>query len=81
MVGASGDCAPVRRRTTLATIAAEAGVSLPTVSKVINGRPNVAPRARAQGDLIEDVPLRSNRVELATELIIRESAAPAEDAR
>jgi LacI family transcriptional regulator len=37
--------------------------------------------AQMLGDLIEDVPLRSNRVELATELIIRESAAPAEDAR
>ena len=27
------------RKTTLAAIAAEAGVSLPTVSKVVNGRP------------------------------------------
>jgi LacI family transcriptional regulator, galactose operon repressor len=35
------------RRTTLATIAAEAGVSLPTVSKVVNGRPDVAPATRA----------------------------------
>jgi LacI family transcriptional regulator len=34
-------------RTTLATIAAEAGVSLPTVSKVVNGRPDVAPATRA----------------------------------
>ncbi|MBV9445735.1 MAG: LacI family DNA-binding transcriptional regulator [Streptosporangiaceae bacterium] len=35
------------QRTTLATIAAEAGVSLPTVSKVVNGRPDVAPATRA----------------------------------
>ncbi|MBO0819978.1 MAG: LacI family DNA-binding transcriptional regulator [Nocardiopsaceae bacterium] len=36
------------RRTTLAAIAAEAGVSLPTVSKVLNGRPDVAPGTRAR---------------------------------
>src|SRR5580693_6492285 len=36
-----------RNRTTLAAIAAEAGVSLPTVSKVVNGRPDVAPDTRA----------------------------------
>lgn len=36
------------RRTTLATIAAEAGVSMPTVSKVVNGRPDVAPATRAR---------------------------------
>ena len=36
-----------RSRTTLAAIAAEAGVSLPTVSKVVNGRPDVAPDTRA----------------------------------
>jgi LacI family transcriptional regulator len=35
------------RRTTLAAIAAEAGVSLPTVSKVVNGRRDVAPATRA----------------------------------
>jgi LacI family transcriptional regulator, galactose operon repressor len=34
-------------RPTLAAIAAEAGVSLPTVSKVVNGRPDVAPATRA----------------------------------
>ena len=31
-----------RRRPTLAAVAAQAGVSLPTVSKVVNGRPDVA---------------------------------------
>jgi LacI family transcriptional regulator len=36
-----------QRRTTLAAIAAEAGVSLPTVSKVVNGRRDVAPATRA----------------------------------
>jgi LacI family transcriptional regulator len=36
-----------RQRPTLAAIAAEAGVSLPTVSKVVNGRPDVAPDTRA----------------------------------
>jgi LacI family transcriptional regulator len=35
-------------RTTLAAIAAEAGVSLPTVSKVVNGRPDVAEATRAK---------------------------------
>ncbi|HEY1699680.1 MAG TPA: LacI family DNA-binding transcriptional regulator [Trebonia sp.] len=35
-------------RTTLAAIASEAGVSLPTVSKVLNGRPDVAPETRAR---------------------------------
>ncbi len=35
-------------RPTLAAIAAEAGVSLPTVSKVVNGRPDVAPATRAR---------------------------------
>ena len=37
-----------RTRPTLAAIAAEAGVSLPTVSKVVNGRPDVAPDTRAR---------------------------------
>ena len=36
------------RKTTLAAIAAEAGVSLPTVSKVVNGRPDVSPATRAR---------------------------------
>lgn len=33
---------------TIATIASEAGVSVPTVSKVLNGRPDVAPATRAR---------------------------------
>ncbi|WP_239675827.1 LacI family DNA-binding transcriptional regulator [Natronosporangium hydrolyticum] len=34
------------RRVTISTIAAEAGVSVPTVSRVINGRSDVAPQTR-----------------------------------
>jgi LacI family transcriptional regulator len=41
-------------RTTLAAIAAEAGVSLPTVSKVVNGRPDVAPATRARVERLLD---------------------------
>jgi LacI family transcriptional regulator len=44
----------VPRRTTLAGIAAEAGVSLPTVSKVVNGRPDVAPETRARVERLLD---------------------------
>jgi LacI family transcriptional regulator len=44
----------LERRTTLATIAAEAGVSLPTVSKVVNGRPDVAPATRARVEQLLD---------------------------
>lgn len=53
------------RRATLATIAAAAGVSLPTVSKVINGKADVAPatRERVQQLLAEHnyVPVSSRR--------------------
>ena len=35
-------------RTTLATVAASAGVSVATVSKVLNGRRDVAPATRAR---------------------------------
>src|SRR5262245_6753305 len=35
-----------KTRVTIARIAAEAGVSVPTVSKVVNGRPEVAPATR-----------------------------------
>lgn len=47
--------APARRRPTLATIALSAGVSISTVSKVVNGRDDVAPSTRA---LVEDLLLR-----------------------
>jgi LacI family transcriptional regulator len=43
-----------RRKPTLAAIAAEAGVSLPTVSKVVNGRPDVAPGTRARVERLLD---------------------------
>jgi LacI family transcriptional regulator len=42
------------RKTTLASIAAEAGVSLPTVSKVVNGRPDVAADTRARVEQLLD---------------------------
>ena len=41
-------------RTTLAEIAAQAGVSLPTVSKVVNGRPDVAAATRARVEQLLD---------------------------
>ncbi|MGC5167481.1 LacI family DNA-binding transcriptional regulator [Luteimicrobium sp. DT211] len=37
-----------RRGSTIASIAEETGVSVPTVSKVLNGRPDVAPDTRAR---------------------------------
>jgi LacI family transcriptional regulator len=43
-----------RRRATLATIAAEAGVSMPTVSKVVNGRPDVAAATRVRVERLLD---------------------------
>ncbi len=60
-------------RTTLATIASVAGVSVATVSKVVNGRPDVAPttRARVENLLAEHAyiarrvdPVRAPTVEL-----------------
>lgn len=42
------------RGATLAIIAAEAGVSLPTVSKVVNGRPDVAPATRLRVERLLD---------------------------
>ena len=68
---ADGDPAPRggTGRTTLAAIAAEAGVRQPLAEMG---------RAAAQmlGELIENRPLPSRRLELSTELIIRESAGP-----
>jgi LacI family transcriptional regulator len=42
------------RKTTLAAIATEAGVSLPTVSKVVNGRADVSPSTRARVEQLLD---------------------------
>jgi DNA-binding LacI/PurR family transcriptional regulator len=36
------------KRSTIAAIAAEVGVSVPTVSKVLNGRPDVSAETRAR---------------------------------
>jgi LacI family transcriptional regulator len=49
-----GDHRRTTGRTTLAAIAAEAGVSLPTVSKVVNGRPDVAAGTRARVERLLD---------------------------
>ncbi|MER6061226.1 LacI family DNA-binding transcriptional regulator [Streptomyces sp. NPDC001792] len=45
----------VARRVTLATVATEAGVSLPTVSKVLNGRSDVSPTTRAKVEHLLEV--------------------------
>ena len=50
----AGAAAGRQGRPTLAAIAAEAGVSLPTVSKVVNGRPDVAPATRAKVERLLD---------------------------
>jgi len=53
---------PSSRRITIAEIAAQAGVSIPTVSRVLKGRPDVAPatRARVEQILDESGYIRSN---------------------
>jgi LacI family transcriptional regulator len=56
----------VRNRATLATVAASAGVSVATVSKVINGRSDVAATTRARvQDLLREHDYVGRRVELA----------------
>ena len=52
--GVASRAARPRSRLTLADIAAEAGVSLPTVSKVVNGRADVAPATRARVERLLD---------------------------
>ncbi len=55
-----------RDGTTLAAIASVAGVSIATVSKVVNGRPDVAPATRALvQDLLDEHAYVSRRVEPA----------------
>jgi LacI family transcriptional regulator len=44
--------APTRQRNTIAEIAAKAGVSIPTVSRVLNNKPDVAPATRERVELI-----------------------------
>jgi LacI family transcriptional regulator len=53
-------------RTTLATIASKAGVSVATVSKVVNGRPHVSPTTRA---LIESLLHEHAYVTRRTEIV------------
>lgn len=66
-----------RSRTTIAVIAREAGVSVPTVSKVINGRSDVAPatRRRVEGVIRRlgyERPVRPARRSQLLELIFHE---------
>ena len=57
----------VGRRATLATVAASAGVSVATVSKVINGRRDVAATTRARvQDLLREHDYVGRRVESAS---------------
>jgi len=49
---ARSEAAPGRNGTTIAVIAREAGVSAPTVSKVINGRADVAPATRRRVEAV-----------------------------
>ncbi len=60
-----------RRSTTIADIAAHAGVSVPTVSKVINGRSDVSPetRRRVEAAIQERGYRRSSRVQRAAPII------------
>jgi LacI family transcriptional regulator, xylobiose transport system transcriptional regulator len=51
---ASGESTPTTISTTISTIAREAGVSVPTVSKVLNGRADVAPATRAKVEALID---------------------------
>ncbi len=60
-----------RRSTTIADIAAQAGVSVPTVSKVINGRSDVSPetRRRVEAAIQERGYQRHGRVQRAAPII------------
>lgn len=72
-----------RTRATIAMVAADVGVSVPTVSKVLNGRPDVAPATRA---LVEEAiarlgyrPARRNgraRGGRLVELVFHDHGAP-----
>lgn len=60
--GPASNGAGARQPASIASIAAEAGVSIPTVSKVLNGRPDVAARTRARVEsLIEQRQYRRRR--------------------
>ncbi|HEY3481720.1 MAG TPA: LacI family DNA-binding transcriptional regulator [Streptomyces sp.] len=52
MTTTSDDPEPTSSRVTIARIAAETGVSVPTVSKVLNGRPDVAEGTRARVEAV-----------------------------
>src|SRR5205823_3683861 len=55
-------------RSTIAEIAAQAGVSIPTVSRVLNGRPDVAPATRAR---IEQILKESGYIRSSAAKVLR----------
>ena len=74
---ARSEAMPGRNGTTIAVIAREAGVSAPTVSKVINGRADVAPATRRRVEAVirshgYQKPVRAGRRAPLLELIFHE---------
>jgi LacI family transcriptional regulator len=58
------------KRSTIAEIAAKAGVSIPTVSRVLNNRPDVAPRTRER---VEQVIKESGFIHSRVKNVLKES--------
>src|SRR6266516_391016 len=58
------------KRSTIAAIAAQAGVSIPTVSRVLNGRPDVAPATRER---IEQIIKERGYVHSSADKLLRKS--------
>jgi LacI family transcriptional regulator len=60
------------QKNTIAEIAAQAGVSIPTVSRVLNGRPDVAPATRAR---IEQIIKESGYIRSSAAKALREGSS------
>src|SRR5436305_5332198 len=60
------------KRSTISEIAAQAGVSIPTVSRVLNGRPDVAPATRAR---IEQIIKESGYIRSSTAKVLRKGSS------
>jgi LacI family transcriptional regulator len=60
------------KRSTIAEIAAQAGVSIPTVSRVLNGRPDVAPATRVR---IEEILKESGYIRSSATKVLRKSSS------
>src|SRR5438105_1704785 len=60
------------KRSTIAEIAAQAGVSIPTVSRVLNGRPDVAPATRVR---IEQILKESGYVRSSATKVLRKGSS------